>query len=82
MGEAWADRVILDLLPGEPISGRISTGNQQPESFRGWVDLASKLEHLRSDLKAGGADPLGESEKSVSPTAVNPGGLQSRSTPI
>ena len=49
MGEESTNRVILDLLPGEPIRGRISAGANGAESFRGWIDLASKLEHLRTD---------------------------------
>ncbi len=45
--ERGIERVVLELEPGEPISGRIhrSTGPAQP--FRGWLELASTLEHLR-----------------------------------
>jgi hypothetical protein len=57
MSEAWVERVVLDLLPGEPISGRISAGDEKPALFHGWVDLASKLEHLRHDNGSRAASP-------------------------
>ena len=56
MAEEQADRVILDLIPGEPISGWISAGVGPTEAFRGWIELASKLEHLRKGRGSPGSD--------------------------
>lgn len=41
------DRVVLDLNPGEPISGFIGGYGRRGERFHGWVELATKLERLR-----------------------------------
>jgi DNA-binding CsgD family transcriptional regulator len=49
MGERGVERVVLELNPGEPISGTIRGGSGDPESFRGWLELASRLERLRTD---------------------------------
>jgi hypothetical protein len=46
-----AERVILDLDPGEPIHGRITFSTGPAQSFRGWLDLASKLERVRSPVR-------------------------------
>jgi hypothetical protein len=39
--------VELELDPGDPIRGRIARGGQPGEPFRGWLELATKLERLR-----------------------------------
>jgi hypothetical protein len=54
-----AERVVLELSPGEPISGRISLEGREAESFRGWVDLASRLERLRNDARIDASGPEG-----------------------
>ena len=69
MSEKWGERVVLDLHPGEPIRGRISSGGRA-ESFHGWIDLASKLEHLRSDTgppMAGPTESTGEHDAPFPP---------------
>jgi hypothetical protein len=52
-----AGRVVLDLNPGEPISGHIQGAGGTAEAFRGWVELAGKIERLRSSIAA--TDPAG-----------------------
>jgi hypothetical protein len=52
MGVQGAGRVLLELNPGEPISGTIGRWSEAPESFRGWIELASKLERLRASEAA------------------------------
>jgi hypothetical protein len=47
MSASKSARVVLELDPGEPIAGSISGSGGPAESFRGWVELASKLERLR-----------------------------------
>jgi hypothetical protein len=42
-------RVVLDLSPGEPITGRIQAEGREAVEFRGWIELASKLEAARTD---------------------------------
>lgn len=44
MSEDQAERVVLDLDPGEPIHGRITFSAGPVQAFHGWLDLASKLE--------------------------------------
>ena len=47
MSAAKSARVVLELDPGEPISGWISGSRGPAEPFRGWVELTSKLDRLR-----------------------------------
>lgn len=47
MDERGAVRVALELLPGEPIKGRIQCEDAPAQNFHGWLELASKLERLR-----------------------------------
>jgi hypothetical protein len=52
-------RVVLELDAGEPISGSLCGPSGVTEPFRGWVELTSLLERLRSTLGAvgpGGGD--------------------------
>jgi hypothetical protein len=39
----------LELDPGEPISGRIRIAAGPPHSFRGWLELTTTLERLRTE---------------------------------
>jgi hypothetical protein len=48
-----AERVVLDLDPGEPIHGRIAFSTGPAQSFHGWLELASKLERARSEASSG-----------------------------
>jgi len=47
MSTDHAERVVLDLDPGEPIHGRITFSTGPAQSFHGWLELASKLEGVR-----------------------------------
>jgi hypothetical protein len=49
MGGPVFTRVVLELERGEPISGRIGIANGPWQGFRGWLDLATQLEHLRAE---------------------------------
>ena len=62
MSEAKVQRVVLELDPGEPIRGRIGDVAGPVEPFRGWLELASRLERIRADATLGGsaAERLGE----------------------
>jgi hypothetical protein len=46
---AQTTQIALELDPGEPISGSIRTTAGATQSFRGWLELATKLEQLRND---------------------------------
>jgi hypothetical protein len=41
-------RVVLEFDPGDPISGRIRSSSGSDQTFRGWLELASRLERLRA----------------------------------
>jgi hypothetical protein len=47
-----AARVTLDLDPGDPISGCMRVGGGPSHPFRGWLELAGKLESARAPAKA------------------------------
>lgn len=47
MGRPGTARITLELDPGDPIHGRIGRELEQGESFRGWIELAGKLDRLR-----------------------------------
>jgi hypothetical protein len=50
MVEPHLERVMLELCPGEPISGRIFTAGETAQPFRGWLELAGKLERIRTPV--------------------------------
>jgi hypothetical protein len=52
MNADHGEEIVLHLDPGEPIRGRITFATGPALSFHGWLDLASKLEHVLS--QAGG----------------------------
>jgi hypothetical protein len=64
MAERAAEQVVLELNQGEPISGRIHASSGQSQPFRGWLELATKLERLRTGENATAAvsDPEGGSD--------------------
>jgi hypothetical protein len=41
-------RIVLEFDPGDPISGRIRGPGGPEHTFRGWLELASRLERLRA----------------------------------
>ena len=43
------ERIVLELDPGDPISGRIDCPPGAVQTFRGWLELATKLERLRGE---------------------------------
>jgi hypothetical protein len=43
-----AVKMMLELDPGEPIRGRIRAAAGSVQSFRGWLELASKLDRMRA----------------------------------
>lgn len=47
LGEERVEQVVLELEPGDPISGRIRGHAGPPTPFRGWLELSSQLDHLR-----------------------------------
>jgi hypothetical protein len=47
---AW---LVLELDPGEPIHGRLTSAIGSVHTFHGWLDLARRLETVR------GANPSG-----------------------
>lgn len=47
MDGSAAQQMKLELDPGEPISGRIRAATGSAQSFRGWVEFASKIDRLR-----------------------------------
>jgi hypothetical protein len=49
--------VVLELNPGEPISGRIQDASGDAETFHGWLDLAGKLDRLRAGIPVDQPDP-------------------------
>ena len=53
-------RVVLEFDPGDPISGRIRGCSGPDQTFRGWLELASRLERLRSS--AGSPDATGDQD--------------------
>jgi hypothetical protein len=53
------ERVVLELNPGEPISGRIREQTGHAQSFRGWLELTTKLERLRSGRDNAADEPEG-----------------------
>jgi hypothetical protein len=55
MGEGSA-RVVLELEPGEPISGSVCGPTGTAEPFRGWLELTSALERARSAGRPGRGD--------------------------
>jgi hypothetical protein len=57
MHDPTTARMVLELDPGEPISGRLQdqTGHVQP--FRGWLELATKLERLRHSEAQAATNP-------------------------
>jgi hypothetical protein len=57
MGRADGKRVVLELDPGDPISGQIAGPGEDAESFRGWVELVSKLERFRGGREPEQAEP-------------------------
>jgi hypothetical protein len=48
-----AVKMTLELDPGEPITGRIRAAAGSAQPFRGWLELARKLDRIRA---AGGQD--------------------------
>jgi hypothetical protein len=48
MNGSATQQMTLELDPGEPISGRIRVAAGSAQSFRGWVELAGKLDRLRA----------------------------------
>ncbi|MGA2006183.1 MAG: hypothetical protein ABSD82_12880 [Solirubrobacteraceae bacterium] len=57
-------RVVLEFDHGEPLSGRIVVASEPAQRFRGWLELASKLERVRSAHGAGqiGLDAAAEAD--------------------
>lgn len=55
-----AVEMTLELDPGEPIRGRIRAAAGSAQSFRGWLELASKLDRIRA---AGGQDGSADDSK-------------------
>ncbi len=45
---AGMQRVVLELEPGEPISGQIRIATGPAQAFCGWLELATKLEQARA----------------------------------
>jgi len=43
-----AVKMTLEVDPGEPIRGRIRAAAGSVQSFRGWLELASKLDRIRA----------------------------------
>lgn len=52
------DRVVvtLELQPGGPISGRIRHASGAVEPFAGWLELSSRLEHVRNSARPADGD--------------------------
>lgn len=59
VAEPQIERVVLELSAGEPLSGRVLTADGTAEAFRGWLELAGKLERMR---------PASPSENAGSPS--------------
>jgi hypothetical protein len=57
MDAPQSEQVVLELFPGEPISGRIRGSGAPAESFRGWLELASKVERMRAQRADVTAEP-------------------------
>jgi hypothetical protein len=53
-------RVLLELDPGEMLSGRFQGPTGEVEPFRGWLDLAGRLERVRPASAAGALNEAGE----------------------
>ena len=43
------ERIVLELDPGDPINGRIHCPPGSVQTFRGWLELATKIERLRGE---------------------------------
>jgi hypothetical protein len=56
-------RMVIELDPGEPIAGRIECEDRPIQPFRGWLELSSRLERLRTSAAA---------EAQSSPTLTEP----------
>jgi len=58
-------RVLLELDPGDMLSGRFRGPAGEVEPFRGWLDLAGRLERVRpssaTELLNDGGEPLASS---------------------
>jgi hypothetical protein len=61
MDAPQTEQVVLELFPGEPISGRIRGSGGPTESFRGWLELASKVERMRMPQADVTAEPAKDS---------------------
>jgi hypothetical protein len=57
-------RIQLELNPGEPITGTIRDQSGQAQSFRGWLELTTKLERLRNGDDAA-SDPAPSRHRSA-----------------
>jgi hypothetical protein len=61
MHRPGVERIFLELDPGDPISGRIHCPPGAVQTFRGWLELATKLERLRDEhvheTSKGAVDP-------------------------
>jgi hypothetical protein len=49
MPKPGAERIVLELDPGDPINGRIHCPPGVIQTFRGWLELATKIERLRGE---------------------------------
>ena len=49
MPKPGAERIVLELDPGDPINGRIHCPPGALQTFRGWLELATKIERLRGE---------------------------------
>ena len=49
MPKPGAERIVLELDPGDPINGRIHCPPGPIQTFRGWLELATKIERLRGE---------------------------------